>query len=70
MATKLDNHGNLLKQMLENQQQMQGNISKLNAHLSVINQPISQQATSIHDLEQRVVSLEACEPNAQIEKLH
>ena len=48
---------------------MQGNISKLDAHLSAINQRISQQAASIHDLEQRVVSLETSEPNGQIEKL-
>ena len=69
VVTQLDNHGNLLKQILENQQQMQGNISKLDAHLSAINQGISQQAASIHDLEQRVVSLETSEPNGQIEKL-
>ena len=48
---------------------MQGNISKLDAHLSAINQRISQQAACIHDLEQRVVSLETSEPNGQIEKL-
>ena len=69
VATQLDNHGNLLKQILENQQRMQGNISKLDTHLSAINHRISQQAASIHDLEQRVVSLEASEPNAQTEKL-
>ena len=69
VVTQLDNHGNLLKQILENQQQMQGNISKLDVHLSAINQRISQQAASIHDLEQRVVSLETSEPNGQIEKL-
>ena len=74
LATQLDSHGSLLKQILDNQQQMQSNISKLDAHLCSINQRITEHAASIHDLEQRVVRLEANEPSSQVgsqvEKLH
>ena len=52
---------------------MQSNISKLDAHLCSINQRITEHEASIHDLEQRVVRLEANEPSSQavsqVEKL-